>query len=190
MKQLKTNYELSSQDSLTKLAVGLGIKTWQDLVEYVQKLPYGRNKNRTEFALVLTEQKGTCSSKHAVLKKIADQNKIPAVKLILGIYKMNAQNTPNIGTIIGDSSIAFIPEAHCYLMIQGRYYDFTTQEADFSQIEKDILHEKEISPEQVVDFKVDYHRSFLKEWLIDTKSTYNLDEIWKIREQCIENLTM
>lgn len=189
MKYLKIDYHLNSQDQLTKLVLSLGIKTWKQLLQHVQELPYGRNKSRAKFALVLTEKKGTCSSKHAVLKKIADNNKIPNVKLILGIYKMNAHNTPNIGTALEDASISFIPEAHCYLTINKHRYDFTSKEADFSRIEDDILHEKEIEPEQVIDFKVNYHQSFLQEWLLNNKSIYSFDEIWKIREQCIKNLS-
>ena len=38
-------------------------------------------------------------------------------------------------------------------------------------------------------FKVDYHKGFVKNWLKQTNSEFEFDEIWQIREKCIENLT-
>jgi len=60
-------------------------------------LPYGRTANRTDLSLVISEQKGTCSSKHALLKEVADLNGIKGIDLIIGIYKMSEANTPGIG---------------------------------------------------------------------------------------------
>jgi hypothetical protein len=57
-----TNKELTSKDQLTSLINSNGIRTWDKLVEFVKALPYGRNSYRTDFGLVLTEKKGTCSS--------------------------------------------------------------------------------------------------------------------------------
>ena len=48
----------------------------------------------------MKENKGTCSSKHAFLKKVADWNNIKNVKLILGMYQMNELNTQKIGNTI------------------------------------------------------------------------------------------
>jgi hypothetical protein len=41
---------------------------FEALIEKVKNIPYGRNSNRTDFSLVISENKGTCSSKHAFLK--------------------------------------------------------------------------------------------------------------------------
>ena len=42
--------------------------SFEELIVKVKNLPYGRNANRYDFSLVLSENKGTCSSKHAFLK--------------------------------------------------------------------------------------------------------------------------
>jgi hypothetical protein len=186
---MNKNYTLSSKDELTELAKSNGIDSWNSLTEFIKNLPYGRNKNRTEFGLVLSEKKGTCSSKHAVLKSIADLNNIPNIKLVIGIYRMTKLNTPKIGTELTDNSIDFIPEAHCYLKINDNRIDLTTNKSEFQKIEKDIIQEKEIEPEQVTKFKVDYHKEFIKNWLKVTNSEFDFDQIWKIREKCIKNLT-
>ena len=186
---MNKDYKLWSKDKLTKLAKGKGIETWNELTEFIKNLPYGRNKNRTDFGLVLSEQKGTCSSKHALLKSIADHNSIPNIDLVIGIYRMTELNTPKIGTELTDNSIQFIPEAHCYLKINENRIDFTSEKSEFKKIEKDIIQEKLIEPNKVTNFKVDYHKNFLKNRLNETKSKFEFDQIWRIREKCIENLT-
>lgn len=181
-------YRLTSNDPLTQLAKSHGINTWNKLTQFVQNLPYGRNENRSDLGLVLIERKGTCSSKHGLLKKIAEHNEIRDVKLILGIYRMNSTNTPKIRSVLEENKIQYIPEAHCYLMIDSQRIDFTSAEATFEKIENDIIHEKEITPEQVAVFKVDYHKKFLKNWIIESKGNFDFEEIWSIREKCIQKL--
>ena len=189
LSKMNKDYKLRSKDKLTKLAKSKGIETWNELTEFIKNLPYGRNKNRTDFGLVLSEQKGTCSSKHALLKNIADLNNIPNIELVIGIYRMTELNTPKIGTELTDNSIEFIPEAHCYLKINENRIDFTSEQSEFKKIEEDIIQEKLIEPNQVANFKVDYHKNFLKNWLNETKSKFGFDQIWRIRQKCIENLT-
>lgn len=179
---------LSSSDILTQQLKNSGIYSWEELLIYVKNIPYGRNANREDLTLVLKENKGTCSSKHAFLKEVANLNKIPNIKLIIGIYKMNESNT-KIGTILSDNNIDFIPEAHCYLKIDEVRIDCTTPKSDFTKIEKDILEEIEIKPFQVGKFKVEYHQDFIKKWLSNSDITITFDQLWTIREQCIDFLS-
>ena len=83
---------LSSKSKLSNALIELGVLSWSEALDYIARLPYGRNKNRFDFNLVLSEQKGSCSSKHGFLKTIAEENNIADVKLMLGIYKMNRSN--------------------------------------------------------------------------------------------------
>lgn len=184
-----TNAKLSSEDELTKLVTSKGVNTWKDLINYVQLLPYGRNKNRQDLELVIIEGKGTCSSKHALLKSIANLNSIADVQLVLGIYKMSEINTPGIAPVLSEHSLEFIPEAHCYLKIHQQAYDFTKPNADFVKIKDDILLEKEINPEQVNQFKVDFHQAYLRNWLKKSGHKLSFSELWKIREKCILRLS-
>ena len=185
---MPSNHPLPSKDKLTTLAKSYGINSWNELTEFVKDLPYGRTENRTDFGLVLSEKKGSCSSKHALLKSMADLNKIPNINLVLGMYRMNALNTPKIGTELIKKVIDYIPEAHCYLKINGIQIDYTTKKSEFKNIEKDLIQEIDIQPEQVIDFKVAYHKEFIKNWMKSTNSKFDFDQIWHIREKCIENL--
>ena len=187
---MKLNHNLGSNDVLTQLIKSYNTDNWLDLVSRTKNLPYGRNQNRKDFSLVWKEQKGTCSSKHAFLKHVADLNNIPNIELILGMYKMNNLNTPKIGSVLSDHHLEYIPEAHCYLKINDERLDFTSTTSDFSKIENDILLEKEITPQQVAEFKVEFHKAYLKDWIQTHDIPFSFEEVWKIREQCIANLSM
>ena len=180
---------LVSDDRLTQLALDIGIKSWSECLSYIQQLPYGRNSSRSDFGLVLKEGKGSCSSKHALLKRISDLNKVPGVELILGIYKMNVSNTPGIGSVLEKSNLEYLPEAHCYLRINGDRLDVTKDYSDIGQLEKDIILEKEITPDQVIEFKVEFHKNFLIDWIRKYEVPYDLNALWTIREKCITNLS-
>ena len=162
---------------------------FETLIEKVKNIPYGRNANRYDFSLVLSENKGTCSSKHAFLKDFADKNEIENVKLYIGIFKMNETNTPKLGDLLSNNKIKYIPEAHCYLKINQVPVDVTTVDSFYDKIKQDIVEEIEISPNQVSDFKVTYHKAFLKNWIKETNQNNTFEEIWEIREQCISKLS-
>jgi hypothetical protein len=186
---MKKDYILKSRHKLTLELKKNGINTWNELTDFVRHLPYGRNSYRTDLSLIIKEQKGTCSSKHALLKKIANLNAIPEVKLILGIYKMNATNTPKIGDVLKKNNLEYLPEAHCYLKINDEQIDFTSSNSDFSSIKNDILLEKEIEPQQVAEFKVKFHKTYLKTWIDENEIPFSFDNIWRLREECIANLS-
>ena len=162
--------------------------SFENLIEKVKKIPYGRNANREDFSLVISENKGTCSSKHAFLKDYANRNYIENVALFIGIYKMSEKNT-HIGCILKQYDLEYIPEAHCYLKINNMVIDATSKESNFEKIRNDLLEEIEIEANQVSDFKIKYHQKFIKKWIINNNINYKFEEIWKIREKCIENLS-
>ncbi len=163
---------------------------WQETINFVKQIPYGRNSNRADFSLVLSENKGTCSSKHAYLKDFADKNAIPNVKLIIGIFKMFENNTPKIGIVLSENNLEYLPEAHCYLKINGEIIDATSTTSDFEKIKNDILQEIEIEPFQVADFKIEYHQNFIENWILKHQIKHTFDQIWKIRETCIEQFSI
>jgi hypothetical protein len=181
--------KLSSADDLTRLVRTKNIHTWNELLEFVRHLPYGRNQNREDFSLVISEGKGSCSSKHAMLRKIAENNQISGVELILGMYKMNHHNTPKIGSTMSDFGLEYIPEAHCYLKFNGIRFDLTAVDASFEAIQKDILEEIVIAPEQVTSFKVAYHQNYLKKWMAENAVSQDFTTLWSVREICIQKLS-
>ncbi|MFN3195317.1 MAG: hypothetical protein ACE364_05140 [Chlorobiota bacterium] len=179
------DYKLNSNSKITSLFKEAEIEYWGQAIEYVKKLPYGRNKDRADFSLVLNEKKGTCSSKHALLKLLANENEIPNVILILGVYRMNIYNTDGIKKVIEKYDLDYIPEAHCYLEIEGEKYDFTRQDSYYNKFKKYLIHERKIEPIDVVENKIRIHRDIIESEIENNNMKYSLDSIWEIREECI-----
>ena len=180
------DYRLNSNSKITSLFIKAEVEYWRQAIEFVKKLPYGRNNDRADFSLVLKEKKGTCSSKHALLKLLADENEIPNVKLILGVYKMNIYNTDGIKKVIEKYDLDYIPEAHCYLEVEGEKYDFTRQDSYFKKIKNYLIHEREIEPIDVVENKIKIHKNIIESEIENNDIKYSLDSIWEIREKCIK----
>ncbi len=131
---------------------------------------------------------GTCSTKHAVLKRLADENGNNYLKLVIGIFKMNSDNTSVIKNVLNKFNLKYIPEAHNYLRNNNYIWDFTGISVDETEFELDLLEEVEISPEQITDYKIQYHKDYLLRWIETNKIPYTLDELWEIREECIAAL--
>lgn len=184
-----TNEIYNKEGVVSSQFLTLGIHSIEEAYNWVAKLPYRRNSDKNDALIVLKEACGTCSSKHALLKRLADENGLHAIRLMLGIFKMNGQNNPAIKKTLAQYNLDYIPEAHNYLKVDQHIMDFTglpIYEEDFSQ---SLLTEIEINPEQITTYKTDFHKRFLKQWIIDNKIPYSLDELWQIREKCIYNLS-
>ncbi|WP_378187716.1 hypothetical protein ACE939_05010 [Aquimarina sp. W85] len=183
------DYPLHANDRFTQIVRSKGIITWLQLLQYVRQLPYERITDSSNPSLILIEQKGTCSSKHAFLKQIADFNDI-TVDLVVGIYKMTEENTPGIGKCLKDNNLNYIPEAHCYLKKSNRIIDVTNMHNNHLFAES-LLEEINMTADQVSIYKITYHQNFIKKWLTTQKdiNTLTFDEVWRVREQCIKNLS-
>lgn len=182
-------FNIESDAQLSKSLLEKGIDNFIDAAVFVKELPYRRNKDKNNPRVVLEENCGTCSTKHALLKRIADENGHPELKLVLGIYKMDARNTPRIAPILEKYKLKYIPEAHNYLRVHGYILDFTGLGMSEAKLASNLLTEIEITPDQITDYKIDFHKEYLSNWLADEKVNYSLAEIWRIREECIEALT-
>ncbi|MGN5953160.1 hypothetical protein ACP6L2_00960 [Sphingobacterium lactis] len=166
------------------------IQTFHDACSFIQNLPYKRNSDKENLTLIFTEKCGTCSSKHAVLKQLCIEQNMEDIELMIGVFKMNAINTPPILKTLEHYKLKYIPEAHTYLKFQNEYFDFTKLGSSSEGFLDYLLYEEEILPNQINEYKIELHQVFLKKWLKD-KPDVNLtfDEIWRIREQCILDLS-
>ncbi len=179
---------LNSTDDLTTDLLESGVVTWDDIVRSVQCFHYGRNSDRNNLNLVWYERKGTCSSKHAFLKHIADLNELPKIDLNLVFYKMNKQNTPGIGDVLEKNELNYIPEAHCHLTVNGTELDITTVQSNFKKYKNDIIQTRVIQPNDVIFNKIEWHKEFMESWRIQNHPHICFDALWTIRETCIKQL--
>lgn len=165
-----------------------GILCFEDAAAYVRSLPYQRNSNKNDLCTVLSDGYGTCSTKHALLRQLAAENGWAGFRLMLCIFKMNAANTPPVARTLEKYHLPYMPEAHCYLRINDVIWDSTTTGSSEENFVHDLLLERKIEPAQIAEFKVNWHKDFLKQWLNETAYPYSLDELFTIREQCIKDL--
>ena len=177
------DFALDASRPLGERFAALGIRDYHDAARHVRSLPYGRNSDRSDWRLVLDEERGTCSTKHALLAELARENG-RRVALVMGVYEMDGANTPGVGAVLGSDGLSRIPEAHCYLVHGGVRVD-VTQEGGGEQVQR-FLHEEEIDPCQIGDYKVEAHKAFVRRWAEER----GLDpgRVWRVREGCIAAL--
>jgi thiol-disulfide isomerase/thioredoxin len=183
------HFDIQPVGEISKEFLVRNIVTFKNATDFIAKLDYGRNANKNDLKTLFTDNCGTCSTKHAVLKQLADENGFDEIKLVIGIFKMNAENTSEISKTLEKYNLEFIPEAHNYLKYRNQIFDFTKVDAKPSDFENDLMEELEIFPNQISSYKVDFHKKHLQNWLDkNPEIPFDLEEIWAIREQCIQDL--
>jgi hypothetical protein len=175
---------LHAERPLGRSFAALGLGDYREAARHVRNLPYGRNSDRSEWRLVLEEGRGTCSTKHALLAELARENSMP-VALVLGVYEMDGANTPGVGAVLSEHGLRCVPEAHCYLVYEGARVDLTRESGEAEQIEG-FLHEEEIEPHQIGEYKVGVHRDFVRWWA--GRRGLDPESVWQAREECIAAL--
>jgi len=167
------------------------VRDFREAAAYVHRLPYGRNTNRSDALAVIREGHGTCSTKHALLRRLALEQDID-IALVIGIYEMNQENTPGVGDVLEKYGLKNLPEAHCYLRSGQMKVDVTREMRGYRSEIPGFVYEEEIAPDQIGDYKASVHRRFLKQWMERrTLGTgHTLDDLWRIREECIAALEL
>lgn len=171
---------------LSLACVDRGIISYLSFIEWVEQLPYKRNSNRADYSLVIEEECGACSTKNAVVRAVAIENSWDDVQLFLGIYKMSAATNPVLQSVLDKYELTYIPEAHTYLKINGELRDVTGLDSGSQSFTDVLIKEEQIVPDQIGEFKVNWHKDFINEWAQST--TYSADKLREIREECIEFL--
>lgn len=182
------DFSIVSSEKISKSFVDLGISQFSEACAFVANLPYGRTNNRSDFERVLSEQKGTCSSKHALLNLLALENGHPEIELIVGIFLMSGETHPVLAPFLKEKGLQHIPEAHVYFRYKGDFYDFTTPKSDMNLLRKKVIREQRCEANQVIEWKPNIHKHYLEAWAKRQNIPYSLEELWAIRETCISLL--
>jgi hypothetical protein len=156
---------------------------------FISSLPYARSSNPDEPLTVLIESRGTCSTKHALLSRLAAEQGLD-IALVLGIYEMSECNTPEAGCVLAKYGLTSLPEAHCYLRADGNRIDVTRGSRRIvSEPTSEFLCEQDIDTGQISSFKVHFHQRFLASWICEKNlERFCLSHLWRIREECIAAL--
>ena len=102
------NAPLSGGGTVTALFSEAGIEDFHGAARHLLGLPYGRTWDRSKPALVLTEGRGTCSSKHALLAELAHELGLD-VRLTLG----TRQAAKQAKAICAENGGAYLPGGIC-----------------------------------------------------------------------------
>jgi hypothetical protein len=154
----RLQFRISGGSTLCEDVRSRGFESFEHLAEHVRKLPYGRTSNAQDPLTVLRQGRGTCSAKHQFLAAVAQDCGHSEVQLTVGIYEMSEENTPGVGTVLNAASLTSIPEAHCYLSIEGERFDFTGLSAGRSSPFASLLAEHAISPTNLPQIKIEIHK--------------------------------
>lgn len=164
-----------------------GITDFEAACAWIKSLPYGRNENKEDVLALFHERCGTCSTKHALLSRLAAEMNLTSVQLCMGIYRMNGTNTPPVAPVLAAAGLEYVPEAHVFLRISGEVMDVTVPQGALDFL-PDLLEERIITPENVPDDKMRWHRAFMTKWIDAQGLPQSLEEVWAIREACIAAL--
>ena len=181
---------LKASGPITSAFMERGVSSFRDAARLIAALPYRRNSARSDHLIVLRENKGTCSTKHSLLARLAQEQKL-TIALCIGIYEMDGLNTPGVGPVLDAHCLASIPEAHCYLKRGSQRIDVTSARADRTRrpIER-FLVELDIAPEQAGSYKSQFHQEFMRGWMKSASRSpvFSFDKLWAVREACIRAL--
>jgi hypothetical protein len=184
-------FRFAAGGTVTAAFVGAAKLDLRSAAQYVARLPYGRNSDPEDPLIVLVEQRGTCSTKHALLRRLAIEQELPIV-LVVGLYEMTGRNTPGIEPVLQRYGLNSLLEAHCYLRTGDNRIDVTNEPSKrpLEPIEY-FLYEEEIDPKQITRYKSDLHRKFLNQWMAgnDRLRDLSFEQVWSIREECIASLS-
>jgi len=174
---------------VTAAFAAVELQDFRQAAAYVHRLLYGRNTNPMDVLAVMREGRGTCGTKHALLRRLAIEQNLN-IALVIGIYEMNQRNTPGVGMVLEKYGLRSLLEAHCYLRSGHKRIDVTRLTADSSaEPITCFIHEEEISADQIGEYKINLHRRFLQQCEETAAGTkYALTELWRIREECIASL--
>lgn len=184
---LSLDFPLTAGGPVAAEVVRRGFTGFLLLLDHVRALPYGRPADAQDVLSVLKERVGTCSSKHRLLATVAHECGRSEIELIVGIYEMSEENTPGVGAVLERAGLVSIPEAHCYLRMGARRYDFTGLECGSASFFDALLSEHVVAPEDLPGLKVRLHWEAMSAWC-ETRSiapAYG----WSVREACIAALS-
>jgi hypothetical protein len=182
---------LNPSGTITAAFLGVGVQDFRSAGQYIACLPYGRNTQPSDPLIVVAEQHGTCSTKHAIMRRLAIEQKLP-IALVLGIYEMTGENTPGVAAVLRRSGLTVLPEAHCYLRLAEKRIDLTHAISLSQANSLSFLHEEEIDPVQSTIYKAELHKDFLSQWIANDPrlAGRSLQGVWDVREQCIRTLEL
>lgn len=138
--------EITVKGIISKKFLDLGINSFKDACMYVHNLDYGYNSDKDDLLILFNEKMGSCTTKHGVIAKLAEELDIPLYKKV-GIYKLTNEIVDGVNAILKRYNMPFIPMVHCFLVYNENRFDLTegNRNGKKTSIEK-FIHEEKVNP--------------------------------------------
>ncbi|MEJ5357880.1 MAG: hypothetical protein WHT06_04335 [Desulfobacterales bacterium] len=116
--------ELSPAGPVSEEFLRREIRRFHDACRWVHELPYGYNSDRDERMILFRENKGTCTTKHAVIGTLAAEQGLDVRKNV-GIYAMTEEIVTGTKRLLDRFGLPYIPMVHCFLVHERFRVDLT-----------------------------------------------------------------
>jgi hypothetical protein len=140
------NCPISKKGIISEEFISLKIKDFWDACSYVHELPYGYNSTTDDILILFKEGYGFCTTKHAVIASLAEEQNIPVHKTV-GIYAMNEEIVTGTNHILEKYQLPYLPMIHCFLVYDSYRVDLTEGNANGKNHSiEEFLFTKEVIP--------------------------------------------
>ena len=182
------DFHLDANGKLGALLLKENVYTFHEALEHVHKLLYKRISNLENLDLVLSEKRGTCSSKHAFLAALAKENGNTSISLKLGYFKFGSSILPELKKEFEILGTDYIIEAHNYLRFKKQIIDVTSFSFDVQKLlsSKVLIEEISLESDQAGAYKQKLHESYFKKWCAE--KNVDFEKAWALRWAIIDCL--
>ncbi|MCK4480016.1 MAG: hypothetical protein KAV01_05780 [Candidatus Lokiarchaeota archaeon] len=179
--------EIKPIGEISKKFLDLGIKSFREACEYVHNFEYGYNTDYDDKMVLFKENKGTCTTKHAIISGLAEELNIPLYKHI-GVYKFTEEISNGKNEILKKYNLPYVPMVHCFLTYKDYRFDLTEGNCNGKNTTiEEFIHEEKVNP--FISRKDEYllFKKILKEKVLPLKEMEGIAErsILKARQESI-----
>jgi hypothetical protein len=184
------NATIKPSGKMSQKFLELGIKSFKEACEYIHNVEYGYNTNYDDDMILFKENKGTCTTKHAVIASLAEELTIPLFKYV-GIYKFTEEISTGANEILKKYNIPYAPMVHCFLVYNKYRFDLTEGNNNGKKTSlEEFIHIEKVEP--FINRKNEYLilKRVLKEKILPSEEMMGIKEksLLKAREESISLL--
>lgn len=157
---------LSKAGGISAKFLSLGITSFIDACQYVHELPYGTNSDRDDLMILFKENKGTCTTKHAVIAILAEEMNLPIEKHV-GIYPMTEEIVAGTNEILVKYDLPYVPMVHCFLVFGKHRVDLSEGNNNGKKRSiEDFLYTQRVAPNISAKDEYKWYRKALKDHVL------------------------
>lgn len=181
------NVEIKDNGKISRKFLELGITSFKEACDYVHNIEYGYNTDYEDRMILFNENRGTCTTKHAIIAGLAEELEIPLYKYV-GIYKFTEEISTGTNEILKKYNIPYVPMTHCFLKYKDFQFDLTEGNCNGKNTTlEEFLHVEKVNP--FISRKDEYllFKRVLKEKVLLSKEMDGISErtLLKAREESI-----